>query len=131
MGGLRKSLFSVLISLGAVMRPTDLPAQSQPDLIAVIASCTGRLSAVMEYQWLVQDPGSDDTRIKRDAMAELLRAVTPPGDVVRAMGVRLDAKRSQTVLLQAALFGADRTRSGWAARRADHLLRTCAALLVS
>ena len=131
MGGLRTSLFVILIGLGAVTRPVVLFAQTPPDLIAVMASCTGRLSALMEYQWLVQDPASEDTKIKRDEMAALLQAVTPPGEDVRAMALRLDAKQSQAALLQAARFGTDHARSGWARQRAAHLLGTCAALLVS
>ena len=65
MGSLRTQLCRVSICLIALAPAPPLYAQTPPDPLAVFAVCTGRLSAVMEFQWLVQDPGSAETKVWR------------------------------------------------------------------
>lgn len=96
-----------------------LPLPALADRLASFATCTGQLSAFMEHQWLMQDPGADATRIQRDAMAEFLQAT---GDARKAMGLRVEAKAAMASALQAADLG------GHPERKA-RLLRQIAACL--
>ncbi|NBZ87713.1 hypothetical protein [Stagnihabitans tardus] len=81
------------------------------DELRTFATCTGRLSALMEHQWLMQDPAADLTKRQRDAFADLVQAVAL--DPARAMSMRIEAKAATAAALQAADFGghpAARTR---------------------
>jgi hypothetical protein len=79
----------------------------------MFATCTGRLSALMEHQWLMQDRGADRTEAMRDAMAGLLGAVVTPDTEVRAMSLRIEAKVAEAALLGTASFGAP-DQAAWA-----------------
>ena len=106
-----------------------LPAFSQttPDA-EYFAICTGRLSALMEFQFLTDGPASDATRDQRDAMAELLDALAPPDQTARLTGLRVDAKWAHRALLEQARFGPDPDHR--AARQADRLTAACPGLLL-
>ena len=131
MGSLRTQLCRVSICLIALAPAPPLYAQTPPDPLAVFAVCTGRLSAVMEFQWLVQGSGSAQTKVWRDAMAGLLDAVTPAGAQSRTMALRIGAKVAAAGLLQAVRFGADPVAADWARRRAARLVADCTALMLS
>jgi len=131
MGGLQKTLCRMSLCLIGLVQAPPLAAQTLPDPMTTLAACTGRLSAMMEFQWLVQDPTSDATRFRRDAMAELLAYVTPPGNAVQAMALRVEGKLAVARLLQRAHFGARGAGADWASKRAARLLADCAALMVS
>lgn len=125
MGGLRTLRFGVALGLLCLGQATASLAQTRPDPMPLFATCTGRLSALMEFQWLTADAGSDKTRARRDAMAELLAAVTPETLRVRAMQLRLEAKVAAADLLL-------RTwRQGDAAPATQALLAGCSELLLS
>jgi hypothetical protein len=132
MGSLRTRLCSLAIFLiltgqAPALSGQTLSDQSRPDPAHLFAICTGRLSAWMEFQWLVQDQGADQTRALRDAMADLLDAATPVAQRVSAMQLRLEAK----------VAAADLFLRGWRQRdiaaqdRARALLSVCTDLLVS
>lgn len=93
------------------------------------AACTGRLSALMEHQWLLSDPAADVTRARRDAMAGLLEAAMAPGDGPQLRALRIQAKYAQSVLLTRATFNRNPADARWAARRAQAEIAGCAALL--
>jgi hypothetical protein len=127
MGALRKIVFGLCWALSAPVLP--LCAQTLPhgDPMRLFATCTGRLSALLEYQWLVQDPGADATEARRDAMAQLLAAAMPLDGAARAMDLRLQAKVAEAQLLQQALG-----RNGaWALALAKRQMANCTALLLS
>lgn len=130
MGGLRKTLCQIAVCLTTIAQAPVTAAES-PDPMPLFATCTGRLSAVMEFQWLVQDAESDETQARRDAMAELLAVVTRPGEAPRAMALRIEAKRAVAQLLHRARFGTAGPGADWAKKRAARLLADCAALMVS
>lgn len=126
MGSLKLLLFGLCLALAASAAP--LSAQSLPqDPLRLFAACTGRLSALMEYQWLVQDPAAPQTEARRDAMADLLQAALPLGAERHAMDLRLQAKAAEAALLRQAL-GRD---GDWALRRALTQVAGCTALLLS
>ena len=138
MGNLRTLVLGFCLGLSASVLP--LCAQSlsldaaqtstHSDPVRLFATCTGRLSALMEFQWLVQDPHSGPTEVLRDQMADLLAAALPKGEGVRAMDLRIQAKMAEAALLNEALFGR-KDRQAWASAQAQHLLSRCTALLLS
>lgn len=126
MGGLR-TIFLAVLWLGAA---AALPARAGPlPELPQLAACTGRLSALMEHQFLVDGPASETTRRHRDALADILLAVTPAGAEARVMGWRVEAKAAQAALLSQARFGAD--PGGRAAFRAERLIAACTGFLLS
>lgn len=129
MGGLKTYLraTALLCALAAPMAARadgDIP----DDPLHFFATCAGRMSALMEHQWIVDGPASDITKAKRQSVLELVEALTPPGDEARVMGWRIEAKAAHAALLAA-------TRQGEAAatlrakRRALALQSECDALL--
>lgn len=127
MGALQNSILGLCLAISAPAGP--LCAQSLPptDPMRLFATCTGRLSALMEYQWLVQDPGAEETEVLRDAMAEVLAAAIPQTAASRAMDLRLQAKVAEAQVLQLALG----RNGGWALALVKHHVADCTALLVS
>lgn len=95
--------------------------------LRLFATCTGRLSAMVEFQWLIQDPAAAQTESHRDAMAQLLEAALPAGAAPAAMALRLQAKAAEADLLLRALQREGR----WALTRARTHLAGCTALLLS
>lgn len=83
--------------------------------------CAGRLSALMEHQWLVDGPASETTSRQRDAMLELVEAVLPPDQAPRAMEWRIEAKVAQAALLNRARLA----MNPMAEARADPLVQQC------
>lgn len=108
------------------------PAQAfQTGVADVFATCTGRLSAQMEHQWMFDGPGSERTEAQRAAMISLLEATMPPDAGRDILARRIDAKMAQAALLTRATFNADTDD----ARRAGHLAQVriaeCTSLLLS
>ena len=126
MGGLR-TLPLLAFSLAMAGAP-PLRAETLPDL-PHLAACTGRLSALMEHQFLIDGPAADHTKRQRDALADILAALTPDGAEAQAMGWRLEAKAAQAALLSQATFGRD--PGGRAALRAQRLVAACTGFLLS
>ena len=131
MGGLQRTIGRIALCLILWCQAPPVVGQTPPDPVTLFATCTGRLSAVMEFQWLVQDAGSDETRVRRDAMADLLASVTPLTEASRAMALRVEAKQAVAHLLHRAHFGVQGPAADWANKRAARLLADCAALMVS
>ncbi len=122
MGGMR-TLFAGCASVFLAF-----PCCAQP-LEKLFATCAGRLSALTEFQWLMDGPSSEQTARERDAMAALAEATAPGAASVQLMDWRLQAKVAQAALLHQAAFGRD--PQGRAARRAERLVADCRALLLS
>ena len=131
MGSLRTRLCSLVILLIPSGQAPALYAQSQTDPTPLLATCTGRFSALIEFQWLTQDPGSDATKVRRDAMAALLDAAMAPNEAVRTMALRVEAKQATAALLRAGQFGRDPVRAHWARQQAGRMLAACANLMIS
>jgi hypothetical protein len=91
MGGLKT--FLVLLPMGLL----PAPAFSGDDLARLFAQCSGRLSALMEHQFITDGPASDATKADRDRMVELLETVAQPGP--QPMQWRLSAKFAQAEML--------------------------------
>ena len=129
MGGLRKYLRAVAL-LYALAAP--LAARADADLpddpVHFFATCAGRMSAVIEHQWIVDGPASEVTKARRDAVVEVLEAMMPPGDGARVMGWRVEAKAAHAALLGQVRHGPEAVRAR-AERRALALIAECEAFL--
>lgn len=104
MGGLRTYLRAPAL-LCALAGP--LSAQADTDLpdnpLHFFATCAGRMSALMEHQWQVDGPASDITKARREALLDVLSALTPPGEEVQVMAWRVEAKAAHAALLRQTL----------------------------
>ncbi len=131
MGTTRTSLCTLTLGLMALFQAPALSAQSLPtqsleDPFPVFATCAGRLSAVMEHQWLTDGPASDRTKGQREAMLALVDAVMPADGAAMALNLRIEAKAAHADLLRQAMFTGQGQR---AQDRADLLLGQCIALI--
>lgn len=125
MGGLKTLLAGL-----ALAAPLAGPVSAGVDILWTFATCTGRLSAQMEHQWLISDPSADRTEAQRAAMISLLEATTPPGGGRDVLARRIDAKQAQAVLLTRATFNDDPEDALWARRRAESEIAACVGLLL-
>jgi hypothetical protein len=112
-----------------LLAPAALTA-APGDLTRQFATCTGRLSAQMEFQWLLSDAGSDRTEEERAAMISLLEAVVRPEDRRNALALRIEAKQAHTALLTRAHFNDDKAQATWAANRAAVEIGRCRSLIL-
>jgi hypothetical protein len=132
MGSLRKH------TLGAVLLAAMVPfaagaddlVPAPPDQLRFFATCAGRLSALMEHQWMFDGPGSEVTAKQKQATNALLKAIMPPGQAQKVLGWQIEAKVAYRALLMNAVFVSDPRSGAFAVRRAEDLLRPCTALLL-
>ena len=125
MSGLRTMLTALIVATGAdALRASE-------DVVWTFASCTGRLSAQMEHQWLMSDPTSDQTAARRAAMISLLEATMAPDQGRTVLSWRIEAKHAQAQLLTRAHFNNDDEDAAWAQNRAEAEIAACNGLLLS
>ena len=118
--------FLAVLVLGAL----PVPGAADP-LLREFAVCAGRLSAIMEDQWMFDGPASERTAEELHAMVSLIEASMPEGTGRQVMAWRIDAKVAQRALLAQARFGGDRRVSETAAARAEALAAECRAMILS
>ncbi len=124
------ALRTLVVATGIALCQTT-PSTAADDVLRMLASCTGRLSAQLEHQWLLQDPDADRTEHARETMIDLLDAVTDPETARQALHLRIMAKEAQSRLLMRAMFNGDQADAAWARRRAENQVSACAGLLLS
>lgn len=100
-------------------------------LLRDFAVCAGRLSAIMEDQWMFDGPGSERTAQELAAVVSLIDASMPDGAGREVLGWRIGAKVAQRGLLHQARFGLDPTLAIRAAARAEALAANCRAMILS
>lgn len=54
-------------------------ATANTDLISTFAGCTGRLSAQLEYEWLMLDANAPNTETTRNGLAQILDLLVHTG----------------------------------------------------
>lgn len=119
--------FSLTLGLHAPMAAA-LGAQDQ---LRVFANCAGRLSAVMEHQWMFDGPQSERTEAQRDQMLDLVAAIMPADQGRQVLSWRVTAKSAQWRLLSRATFNDDPRDAHWARGMADRYAGECTALLLN
>lgn len=95
----------------------------------LFATCTGRLSATMEHQWLMSDPASAETARQRAAMIDLMEAVMGD-DPDRMLQLRIEGKMAHAALLQRGYLNADAEDAAWAQRRSANEIGYCLHLML-
>lgn len=125
MHGLRTILLALMAMTAAHVAP------ARPDVVWTFASCTGRLSAQMEHQWLMREAGADQTESRRASMIALLEATMHPDDGPTVLSWRIEAKLAQSQLLTRATFNEDASDASWARTRAEAQIAACNGLLLS
>ncbi len=127
MGGLRKFLVAAALASAA---PAGAASPPLDPLTLDFATCAGRLSALMEHQWLLGDPASDTTEAHRAAMVELLDAVMPLGAEATVLSHRLFAKSAMAKLLARAERDVSSGSRHWARSRAEAEIAACEGLML-
>lgn len=95
------------------------------------ATCTGRLSALMEHQWNYDTASVDVTTAQRAEMIDLVSAVMPSDAGRSVLLMRVDAKHAQAGLLRRAALNTDPQDAAWAKARAEALLQECTSVLIA
>jgi|APEBP8051073178_1049388.scaffolds.fasta_scaffold00002_347 hypothetical protein len=130
MCGLRTHIAAILLGLALLAPARPLAAADLAPDLHLFATCAGRLSALMEHQWLLSDPLSDQTATERAAMLSLVEAMTPPGGEAGALNWRVEAKAAQAALLAASRRPQNDPTAGTASRRSEELIGACRSLLL-
>lgn len=116
----------------AVLMLGVAPAPGAADpLLREFAVCAGRLSALMEDQWMFDGPASERTAEELGAMVSLIDASMPMGARRQVMAWRIDAKVAQRSLLAQARFARDERIAEMAAARAEALAADCRGMILS
>jgi hypothetical protein len=105
------------------------PGAADP-LLRQFSICAGRLSAVMEDQWMFDGPGSERTHTELLAMISLAEASMPEGAGPQVLAWRIDAKVAHRALLHQARFVADPKLAETAAARAEALAADCRSMVL-
>ena len=126
MGSLR-----TLITALAVLVYLPSPVVGAANLVETFATCSGRLTAQLEFEWLMSDPRADQTEQSRAAMVSLLETIVPADGEGQVIAMRVNARAAHGALLTRATFNGDRDDAKWAARRAAQQVAACRNLLLS
>ncbi|MDO6587939.1 hypothetical protein Q4543_20720 [Salipiger sp. 1_MG-2023] len=106
-------------------------SRGQMLLAADYAVCLGRLTALLQHSWLIQDPLADALELRRDWVRALYDAtrLPLPGETQAGrelnMMLRIRAKRDQLALLETGSFNDDARRARLAETTAMNQLFTC------
>lgn len=134
-----KTLSTVLFLAAPGLTCTLAPTHAMPDTpdeqLRLFAVCAGRYSALMEHQWLIDDPRSNQSEAMRTQFVDLVDALLPVArknglPTAQPLGWRISAKASLQVLLQRASFGDERS-AAHAARLVRRDLGQCSQMLLS
>ena len=98
--------------------------------VVMFATCAGRLSALMEHQWMFDGPASEQTALQRAHMIDMLDAVRPPDQGREVLALRIDAKMAQAALLTRATFNDDPHDKSRAMRLALRRVEECTGVLL-
>jgi hypothetical protein len=113
-----------------VLGVVPAPGAADP-LLRDFAVCAGRLSAIMEDQWMFDGPGSERTQAELVAMVSLIDASMPQGAGREVLAWRIDAKVAHRALLHQARFVPDQRLAKTATARAEALAAECRAMVLS
>lgn len=116
-----------LLVLVLMMISTSLQA-APAELTQRIAQCTGRMSAEMEFAWLLGKTG-DQARLFRAHLEDVLDALAEPDDGRTILSLRVEAKHAHATLLTRSLFNQDPADAARAARMATRFSDSCRAML--
>lgn len=125
MSSLRTWASALAVTLASMAQASD-----RNELAEIIASCTGRLSAELEFAWLMSDPDVDRIEIQRTRFVDILESLGPPADPQRQLAVQIETKMAHARLLTTAYFGGDTAHAAWAKRHAVLQRKSCQNMLL-
>jgi len=106
--------FLIVISLAAAgltctLGPLHALPNSTDERLRVFSICAGRYSALMEHQWLTNDPDSDHSEALRSHFVDLVDALLPVAresglSGAQPLGWRISAKAALRGLLHRATY---------------------------
>ena len=121
-------VIAVLLSLSA----SSSALRAGNDLLADVATCTGRISALLDLQRASGHPKAQQTAVLHAHMTDLMSALITPESDRQARAVRAQTKRGFKILLARVPSGDDAPRAArMASLQAQANLRTCAALILT
>jgi hypothetical protein len=128
-----KNVANHLVLCLALLSAPSVHAQTidSDQQLRTFAACAGRLSAVMEYQWMFDGAASEQTEIQRAAVIDLVEAIMPPDRGREVLHWRISAKLAQSALLTRATFNDNPSDAAWATQQAARFERECTGLLLS
>jgi hypothetical protein len=132
MGGLKTFLRMPVLLVAlliAAFPPAPALAADRPGL-RLFAHCAGRLSALVEDQWMFDGPASERTAAELRAMAGLVDAVMPDGAGPEVLSWRINAKEAYRALLTSARMADSPDRRTRAGLRAEALIAECRSLML-
>lgn len=103
----------------------------EADPLRTFANCAGRLTAVVEYQWMFDGPASERTSKQRDTILQLLGAVMEKDRGREVLNWRVTARMAQSALLTRATFNDDPTDAARAWRTSERMIADCKSFLLS
>ncbi|MBF9034526.1 hypothetical protein HKCCE2091_09765 [Rhodobacterales bacterium HKCCE2091] len=112
--------------LAASLSTGHASADTVSNPLYFFATCAGRLSAELSYQWMVSDPAAAETEAVRAAVLDIVAALTPEGEGRGVLSWRVEARAAHSALLSRAVFHSD----DWARSRADQEIAHCRAYIV-
>ncbi|WP_146343881.1 hypothetical protein [Falsiphaeobacter marinintestinus] len=124
------------ISLGLVLicglnGPSQAVDSADPTTrLQFFASCAGRLSALMEHQWMFDGTASEHTKSRRANVLEILQAMMPPDAGRSVLNWRIDAKMAHASLLTRATFNDNAADAQRAAQVATRMVAQCDSVLL-
>lgn len=121
-----KTLAAVLVLASCL----SAKAEDRLALTERMAICAGRMSAELEFAWLLSDPAAEHFETQRLRFIDILNALGPTEDPRQHLALRIDAKMAHAGLLTTAFFGHDAPRAIWAKRHATHHRESCQNLLL-
>ncbi|MGI3165942.1 hypothetical protein [Pseudooceanicola sp. 200-1SW] len=96
-----------------------------PPSALFLAECAGRLSALMEHQWLLSSAAAPATEARRARMLARLAAIPAAASPRALLAGRIEAKAAQAALLGRASFARTEAERRAASRLAARLLAPC------
>lgn len=125
------STLSILIGVASGGLSYADTSQTRLALMKTFAQCAGRLSAQMEHQWMFDGVASDQTKLRRAAVIDLLDSMVSRDDGRTVLHWRIDAKMAHASLLTRATFNTDTSDAKRAGQVAARLIAECDALMLS
>lgn len=124
-------LRTTLFLLASAATPVSAYTSSSEQQLHFFATCAGRLSALMEHQWMYDLGAVDVTTAQRSEMIDLVFAVMPEDSGRAVLLMQVEAKHAQAGLLHRAAINRDPVDARWAQARAEALLIECTSVLAS
>ncbi|KJZ20507.1 hypothetical protein [Loktanella sp. S4079] len=129
MSTMKSHIISAVIALQ--LAATGTSAQTANEQLNFFATCAGRLSAMMEFQWMFDGTQSEETMQQRNDVVRFIEAIMLPEQGREIFQIRIASKQAHSALLTRAVFNDDVADAQWARLQAARLTQECTAMLLS